>query len=70
MVLFECSSASNRSEWAGRQNARRRVRFDKIFASFSSLPAAGGDWKRKSQSGLRTEKFEHNWIIFFLPTRI
>jgi len=37
MVLFECSSASNRSEWAGRQNARRRVRFDKIFASFSSI---------------------------------
>jgi len=30
--LFE----PDRSEWGGRQNARPRVRFDKIFASFSS----------------------------------
>jgi len=34
-VIFVLEFFTNRSEWVGRQNARRRVRFDKIFASFS-----------------------------------
>ncbi len=36
LVLSLCVRL-NRSECEGRQNARPRVRFDKIFASFSSF---------------------------------
>jgi hypothetical protein len=74
----------HRSGWEGRQNARRRVGFDKIFASFSFVynlffiaewnshdwkifiligvsmnHAHFIDWKRKSQSGLRTKNFQY-----------
>jgi len=39
--FFEIEATIDRSECEGRQNARLRVRFDKIFAYFSSPPAVG-----------------------------
>jgi len=57
-----------RSGREGRQNARRRVRFDKIFASFSSPPAAGREWKSKGRSGLRIEKLAKSGIFIVYRT--
>ena len=37
ILVFQLGSSFDRSECEGRQNARQRVRFDKIFASFSSI---------------------------------
>jgi len=36
-IIFEIEAKIDRSECEGRQNARLRVRFDKIFAYFSSI---------------------------------
>ena len=53
-LAYEFGQAIDRSECEGRQNARPRVRFDKIFASFSSFgkgrasPAGGQNWLNSS----------------------
>ncbi|HEX7585695.1 MAG TPA: hypothetical protein VF373_13490, partial [Prolixibacteraceae bacterium] len=67
LPFFKFAANLDPSECEGRQNARLRVRFDEIFASFSSngkarLPRAG-----KSQTGLRAKDSDEEYIQFFFP---
>jgi hypothetical protein len=63
------------SEWAVKtftlnfcRRARRRVRFDKIFASFRVGELVEPiEWKRKSQSGLRTKRFGYSSSLLIAP---
>ena len=56
-------SGLNRSEWVGRQNARRRVRFDKIFASFSS------NGKGRASPAWGQKYDQSQYVILLFPTK-